>query len=151
LVQYSSVIYRGAGWSPLSSQGGGQYDFTFLYQLYENNWWLWVQGATGQWVGYYPSWLFFGGPGRSEFNTLGAVAEWVGFWGEVYSALSNPNQTTDQMGSGRKAEAGFSHACFQKNLLIVAFGSWVNHNGCDRRLQNHFQQSAACKLHRHRW
>gem|GEM_PF-781921 len=128
-VQYSSVIYPGAGWSPLSSQGGGQYGFTFLYQLYENNWWVWVQGATGQWVGYYPSWLFFGGPGKSEFSTLGAVAEWVGFWGEVYSALSNPNLTTDQMGSGRKAEAGFSHACFQKNLLILTSGSWVNHNG----------------------
>jgi hypothetical protein len=99
------------------------------HQLYENNWWVWVQGATGQWVGYYPSWLFFGGPGRSLFTTLGAVAEWVGFWGEVYSALSDPNQTTDQMGSGRLAEMGFSYACFERNLLILEGGNWVNHKG----------------------
>ncbi len=128
-VQYSNVIYPGTGWSPLSVQGGGQYGFQFQYQLYQNNWWVWVQGAQGYWMGYYPSWLFFGGPGRSEFSTLGAVAEWVGFWGEVYSALSNPNQTTDWMGSGRKAEAGFSHACYEKNLLILQSNGWVNHNG----------------------
>jgi hypothetical protein len=129
-VQYSGSIYPGTGWSPLSAQGGAQYGFTLQYELYQNNWWVWVQGAQGQWVGYYPSWLFFGGPGRSLFSTLGAIAEWVGFWGEVYSALSNPNQTTTQMGSGRKAEAGWTHACFQKNLLIqTSPNGMVNHNG----------------------
>lgn len=128
-VQYSSVIFPGTGWSPLSSQGGGQFGFTLKYQLYQNNWWLWIEGATGQWVGYYPAWLFFGGPGRSEFSTLGAVAEWVAFWGEVYSALSDPTKTTTEMGSGRKAEAGWSHACFQKNLLNLTSTAWVNHNG----------------------
>jgi hypothetical protein len=35
------------------------------------------------------------------------------------------------MGNGRKAEAGWTHACFQKNLLIQPAGSntLVNQNG----------------------
>jgi hypothetical protein len=93
--------------------------------------WFWVQGAgAGQWIGYYPSWPFFGAPGESLFSTLGAVAEWICFWGEVYSALSNPNNSTTQMGIGRKAEDGWTHACFQKNLLILpSGGKEANLNG----------------------
>jgi len=134
-VQVSSSIYPGIGLgAPYSSQGGAQNGFSIRYLLDydENNWWLWVQGGgQGKWIGYYPAWLFFGAPGESLFSTLGAVAEWVGFWGEVYSALPNPNQSTTQMGSGRKAEAGWTHACFQKNLLIQPAGSntLVNQNG----------------------
>jgi len=30
-------------------------------------------------------------------------AEWVSFWGEVYSNLANPNNTTTQMGSGHQS------------------------------------------------
>jgi Neprosin len=134
-VQVSSSVYPGIGFSaPYSIQGGAQYGFSLRYYLdyAENNWWLWFQGGSGgQWIGYYPSWLFFGAPGESLFTTLGAVAEWVGFWGEVYSALSNPNQSTTQMGSGDKGEAGWTHACFQKNLLYQPAGSssLVNQNG----------------------
>jgi hypothetical protein len=134
-VQVSSSIYPGTLLSaPYSSQGGAQNGFSIRYLLdyEENNWWFWVQGAgQGEWIGYYPAWLFFGAPGESLFSTLGAVAEWVGFWGEVYSALPDPNQSTTQMGSGSKAEAGWTHACFQKNLLIQPAGSntLVNQNG----------------------
>jgi hypothetical protein len=133
-VQVSSSIYPGIGMSPYSTQGGAQMGFSIRYLLDydENNWWFWVQGGgAGQWIGYYPSWLFFGAPGASLFSTLGAVAEWVGFWGEVYSALSDPNQSTTQMGSGRKGEAGWTHACFQKNLLIQPAGknTLENQNG----------------------
>jgi hypothetical protein len=65
------------------------------------------------------------------FTTLGAVAEWVGFWGEVYSALSDPTQSKTQMGSGQKAETGWTKACFQSNLLIqpTRDNSPVNQNG----------------------
>jgi hypothetical protein len=125
-VQYSGVIYPGEGWHPLSSQGGGQYGFQFEYRLYRNNWWVWVQGASGYWIGYYPGSLFVGGSGG---KALGAEANWVAFFGEVDSNLPDPNLTPDQMGSGRKAEAGFRHACFQKNLLIRTSRGWVHHNG----------------------
>jgi Neprosin len=125
-VQKSSVVYPKTGWSPISSQGGAQYGFEFQYKLHNNNWWVWVKGAAGYWMGYYPDSLFFGGSGG---KALGAGAEWVAFWGEVYSDLSDPNLTTDQMGSGRKAEAGSQHACFQKNLTILTSSKWVQHNG----------------------
>jgi hypothetical protein len=134
-VQVSSSVYPGAAFSsPYSTIGGPQRGFALGYYLDydENNWWLWFQGAgAGEWVGYYPCWLFFGAPGDSEFSTLGARAEWVGFWGEVYSALASPTQSTTQMGSGRRAEAGWTNACFQKNLEILPAGAsrWLQQDG----------------------
>ncbi len=121
-VQVSGNIYPGIGLSPASSFGGAQYGLAIGYAVVNDNWWFWVQttaSGLGEWIGYYPSWLFFGAPGESLFSTLGANAEWVSFWGEVYSSLSNPNNTTTQMGSGQKAEAGWTKACFQKNLGIL--------------------------------
>ena len=135
-VQVSNSVYPGIAFaSPYSSRGGTQYGFWLRYQMGADhgNWWLWFQGSgAGTWVGYYPCWLFFGAPGAAEFITLGYKAEWVGFWGEVYSALSNPKQSTTQMGSGQKAEAGWKQACYQKNLVYFpkpGGGSHVNQNG----------------------
>lgn len=121
-VQVSGNIYPGIGLSPVSTFGGGQYGLAIGYAVIDNNWWFWVQttaSGLGEWIGYYPSWLFYGAPGESLFSTLGDHAEWVSFWGEVYSNLANPNNTTTQMGSGHKAEAGWTKACFQKNLHLV--------------------------------
>jgi neprosin-like protein len=121
-VQVSSNIYPGIGLAPVSTYAGAQYGLAVGYALINNNWWFWVQttaSGLGEWIGYYPAWLFFGAPGESLFSTLGNEAEWVSFWGEVYSNLPNPNNTTTQMGSGHKAEAGWTKACFQKNLHLV--------------------------------
>jgi hypothetical protein len=137
-VQVSRTVYPGAVFAaPYSSIGGPQYGFGLGYYLNfsDNNWWLWYgsSGSSGEWVGYYPCWLFFGAPGDSLFTTLGARAEWVGFWGEVYSSLANPNQSTTQMGSGLRAEAGWTDACFQNNLLVLPAGGgpsdWVEQDG----------------------
>jgi hypothetical protein len=134
-IQVSANVHPGAAFSsPYSTIGGPQFGFALGYYLdySENNWWLWFQGAgAGEWVGYYPSWLFFGAPGDSEFSTLGAVAEWVGFWGEVASVLPDPDQSTTQMGSGSKAEGGWTNACFQKNLEILPAGEsgWLQQDG----------------------
>jgi hypothetical protein len=120
-VQVSGSIYPGAALSPISSIGGTQYGLAIRYFVYENNWWFWVQNnanGQGEWIGYYPSWLFFGEPGESLFSTLGANAVRAAFWGEVGTASSNPDQNTTQMGSGERAEEGWSRACFQKNLSI---------------------------------
>ena len=120
-VQVSGSIYPGIGLSPASTYGGAQYGLGIWYMLYNNNWWFWVQNnanGDGEWIGYYPSWLFFGQPGDSEFSTLGALAEWVGFWGEVGTASSDPQSDATQMGSGARAEAGWTKAAFQKNLFV---------------------------------
>lgn len=134
-VQVSDTVYPGIGFaSPYSSRGGTQYGFSLRYHLGAEgeNWWLWFQGVgAGTWVGYYPCWLFEGGPGGAEFKTLGYEAEWVGFWGEVYSSLSNPKLSTTQMGSGQKAEKGYKQACFQKSLTYqpTGGGSFVDQIG----------------------
>jgi Neprosin len=119
-VQVSGSIYPGIGLSPASTYGGAQYGLGMWYMLYNNNW-FWVQNnanADGGWIGYYPSWLFFGQPGDCEFSALGALAEWVGFWGEVGTASSDPQADATQMGSGERAEAGWTKAAFQKNLFV---------------------------------
>ncbi len=133
-VQVSSNVYPGIGLSPVSALGGTQYGLAIGYAVVDNNWWFWVQttaSGLGEWIGYYPSWLFFGAPGESLFSTLGANAEWVGFYGEVGTARSDPQNTTTQMGSGQKAEAGWTEACFQKNLNVVlrTDSDLVNQNG----------------------
>jgi hypothetical protein len=133
-VQVSGDIYPGILLGPtVSTTGGPQLGLAIRYLLYENNWWFWVQNNAnggGEWIGYYPSWLFFGAPGESLFSTLGASAEAVGFWGEVGTASSDPYDTTTQMGSGARADKGWQKACFQKNLCIQTTPSTLkNQNG----------------------
>ena len=125
-VQYHATIFPGIRINGSSVQGGGQLEIGLKYQLYNGNWWLaFNNNESGPWIwiGYYPASLFSGG--------LGDHADWVSFGGEVYSALANPCSTTDQMGSGRQAASGFSHAAFQRNLEYQtnANGAMVNFNG----------------------
>jgi hypothetical protein len=83
----------------------------FKFQLFSGNWWMGYNNNEASpriWLGYYPASLFAGG--------IGGHASWASFGGEVYSALANPCSTTDQMGSGGHASAGFSHAAFQRNM-----------------------------------
>jgi Neprosin len=61
-IQVSNSIYPGATLSPVSTVGGPQNGFAIRYQLFGLNWWFWVQSnanGTGEWIGYYPSWLFW--------------------------------------------------------------------------------------------
>lgn len=118
--QYSATIFPGIRINGVSAPGGQQLDVSIKFQLYQGNWWFAVQGV---WIGYYPASLFNGG--------LGNHAEWIGFGGEVYSSLANPSLTKDQMGSGRQAQDGWTHAAFQKNLRNQsdANGTMVNSNG----------------------
>jgi hypothetical protein len=118
--QYSSSVFPGIRINGISTAGGQQLDVSMKFQLYQNNWWCAVQGV---WMGYYPASLFNGG--------IGNYAEWVGFGGEVYSSLANPALTKDQMGSGRQAQDGWTHAAFLRNLRNQsdANGTMVNNNG----------------------
>jgi hypothetical protein len=118
-VQVNGTYYPGAPVAGTSTTGGTQVGFEIGYLLFENNWWFWLgaSGTQGEWIGYYPCSVFYG----SEFDsfvTLGARAQWVSFWGEVASTLSDPTKSTTQMGSGKKAKDGWGKACFQKNLII---------------------------------
>src|SRR5208282_1184932 len=125
-VQYSNSVFPGIRINGISTYGGTQYEVSMKFQLYreptngELNWWIAVQGI---WMGYYPASLYNGG--------LGNVVKWIGFGGEVYSSLANPSSTKDQMGSGRQAQGGWTHAAFLRNLRNQSDlnGTMVNNNG----------------------
>jgi len=125
-VQYHPSIYPGIRINGISTQGGTQYEFGIKYQLYQGNWWFGfnnVENGPWIWLGYYPASLFNGG--------LGNIVNQVQFGGEVYSALANTCSTTDQMGSGRHAAAGWSHACYQRLMQVQTNtgGTMANFNG----------------------
>jgi Neprosin len=109
-VQYDSSIFPGIRINGASAQGGStQLEIGIKFQLYAGNWWFGFstdESAPWTWLGYYPGTLFAGGLVNS--------AQWVGWGGEVYSALADPCSTTDQMGSGRHAGDGWSYACYQR-------------------------------------
>jgi hypothetical protein len=113
-------VFPGIRINGISTPGGQQLDVSIKFQLYKDNWWCAVQGV---WMGYYPASLFSGG--------IGNYAKWVGFGGEVYSSMTNPALTKDQMGSGRQAQDGWTHAAFLRNLRNQsdANGTMVNNNG----------------------
>jgi hypothetical protein len=125
-IQVDSSIYPGIRLLNVSAIDGVQAEMGLKFQLYGGNWWLGVKLLEGDpwiWVGYYPAGLFAGG--------LVNFAQWVSFGGEVYSALANPCNTTDEMGSGRQAAGGYRRAAYQRNLhnQTNASGTTVNFNG----------------------
>jgi hypothetical protein len=124
--QYDSTIYPGIIISPVSVVGGAQVELGIKFQLFQGNWWLGVNSSDTSpwtWVGYYPASLFPGG--------LADHAEWISFGGEVYSALPNPCNTADQMGSGLQAASGTRRAAYQRDLRnqTDTGGTLVNFNG----------------------
>lgn len=120
-VQYSPTVFPGIRINGASTQGGTQLDISFKVQIYQGNVWIAVQG---NWMGYYPGSLF------GNAGIIGG-ADWFGCGGEVYSSLSNPSQTKDQMGSGRQAQDGWTKAAFVRNLRVQSdtAGAMVNSNG----------------------
>jgi hypothetical protein len=125
--QVHATIFPGIRVNGSSTQGAGsQLEIGLKYQLFQGNWWLGfnnVEAGPWIWLGYYPASLFAGG--------IGNHASWASFGGEVFSALANPCTTTDQMGSGRHASTGYSHAAYQRNMRTQtnAAGAVVNFNG----------------------
>jgi hypothetical protein len=125
-IQYHPTIYPGIRVNGSSMPGPLQLEIGIKFQLFEGNWWFAINNREAGpwiWIGYYPARLFHGG--------LGERADWVGFGGEVYSSLTNPCSTRDQMGSGRHAAAGWQHAAFQRNLHTQSHtsGAITNFNG----------------------
>jgi hypothetical protein len=112
-TQVSTSILPETRLVPASQRGGNQQVMKIKVQLFQGNWWVQV---LGQWIGYYRGSLFEGN--QSVFATLADHADWIGFWGEVYSANDDPNTTITQMGSGSFGERGLGQACYQHNLLV---------------------------------
>jgi hypothetical protein len=125
-VQYSASVFPGIRINGTSTFGGQQFEISMKFQLYQEpnstdvNWWVSIQGI---WMGYYPATLFKTG--------LAVDVDWAGSGGEVYSSLSNPEQTQDQMGSGHQASEGWAKAAYLRNLRVQTdmSGTMAENNG----------------------
>jgi len=88
--------------SPVSQQGGTQYDIRMGFTLTGDRWWFHIAGS---WIGSYPASLFSNG-------TLGTGARTASFGGETTSGFS----MFPTMGSGRFPTEGFGKAAYQRGI-----------------------------------
>jgi hypothetical protein len=106
-VQYSgSTIHLQTTIASVSTVGGPQYEISDGYYLYQGNWWLEVQG---QWVGYYPGWLYNAG-GSGGLETASTT------WQVGTESDPGPNVWPPE-GSGQFARAGYPYASFFNSLF----------------------------------
>jgi hypothetical protein len=110
-VQLDRNIYPGIAIQAVDWPGFPAYELEVSYQLLNGNWYFTVGDTV---VGYYPASLFGNTPGKS----LADHADWCAFWGEVYSALKDPTQTTTSMGSGLHAKYGWPWSAYQRNMQV---------------------------------
>jgi hypothetical protein len=109
-VQVDNTWVLGGTLTPVSTNGGAQHIIRMQWQLFQGNWWLFVQGSGGYIaVGYYPGTLF--GAGQMSKN-----AEVVKYGGETDSDGSG---NAGQMGSGAFASAGWTHAAYQRTIFYI--------------------------------
>ncbi len=119
-VQINNSWVIGGSLLPYSTNGGTQYIIRMQWQLYEGNWWLFLQGS-GDYVavGYYPA---------SAYNN-GAItnhASYIKYGGET---VENGSGVAGEMGSGAFASAGWSHAAYQRTVYYIDtnhVSQWAN-------------------------
>lgn len=96
----------------VSTIGGIQYEHQLHIELVAGNWWV---AHNGNWLGYYPGWLF------NLINNTAAEALW---YGEVYDPTPT-NWTWTDMGSGMFASAGYMNASYFRNPIYSdIWGNW---------------------------
>ncbi len=115
-VQTNPNWALGGGWSVYSTPGGPQYQFTMQWQWYQGNWWMFLQGAGAmEAVGYYPGYIYRGGP-------MTYYANRSDFGGETARMFTN----FAQMGSGYHAAHGWGWAAYQHSVFYIVngVGTW---------------------------
>jgi hypothetical protein len=106
-VQVNNSVTIGGSLSPISTNGGTQYQVQMAYYLWQGNWWFQFQGI---WVGYYPGTLF---------NAAGLAngANVIDFGGEIIDDRSQHSyHTLTDMGSGQSPSAWYLHAAYMRNI-----------------------------------
>ncbi|KAI0154162.1 hypothetical protein GGR57DRAFT_118064 [Xylariaceae sp. FL1272] len=122
-VQTDSTIYPGIAFSPLSVDGGAQYELDIGYYLYQGNWWLY---CLDRYIGYYPGSLF--SQGVNAADTLADHSDIIDFYGEIYN--SETAMTTTDMGSGEFPNTGFGRSAYIHNIAYINTGNaYVDYNG----------------------
>jgi hypothetical protein len=116
-VQVDNSYAIGGSWSNYSTAGGVQYIFRMAWQLFQNNWWLQLQGANAaRWVGYYPVTLFNRGQMATNATSVTYGGETVG------------NGSWPPMGSGQLAARGWQQAAYQRQIYyfdLTAASRWT--------------------------
>jgi hypothetical protein len=112
-VQTNPAWPIGGALSPVSTDGGTQYEIEVAVYLFNGNWWLYLGGtAAANAVGYFPTSIYNGGAmanHASDFLMGGeTVCTGAGTW--------------PGMGSGAFANAGWQHAAFQRDIFYFPTG-----------------------------
>lgn len=115
-VQHDDSVFPGMHLNPVSTVGGGQYEFKLEYRLFQGNWWLYV---LDRYIGYYPGWVFSQG-GVDAGRTLQSGSDVVLWYGEIYN--SPEYVTTTDMGSGHFPEDGFGKAAYIRGIYVIDTG-----------------------------
>lgn len=111
-VQINGNWPLGGGWSAYSVPGGAQYQFTLQWKWYAGNWWMFLQGAGAlEAVGYYPGYLYNGGP-------LSYAADLVEYGGEVANVFGY----WPPMGSGNYAASAWPWTAYQHTVFYISTG-----------------------------
>jgi hypothetical protein len=116
-VQYSSSLYLGTAFSPVSSPGGAQYEIAVKWEYWYGNWWL---SVMGNWVGYYPASLF----GSGEMATHSSLIE---FGGEIVGGNGTSYNYYPPMGSGYYGTSGWTWAAYQRQIWYFD-SAWGTHS-----------------------
>ncbi|KAI3332209.1 hypothetical protein HD806DRAFT_185979 [Xylariaceae sp. AK1471] len=125
-VQVDSTIYPGISFSPMSTDGGSQYELEIGYYLQDGNWWLW---CLDHYIGYYPASLF--SQGVNAADTLADHSDLIDFYGEIYN--SETAMTTTDMGSGEFPQTGFGKSAYIHNILYIDYSSvYQDYNGASQ-------------------
>jgi hypothetical protein len=99
--------------SPVSQQGGVQYDLLMGFTLTGGRWWFHVGGT---WIGSYPATLFANG-------TLGTSARLASFGGETTTGFG----VFPAMGSGRFPTEGYGRAAYQRLAAVNDMSGVLRH------------------------
>ncbi|KAI0450076.1 hypothetical protein F5B21DRAFT_447312 [Xylaria acuta] len=122
-VQVDSALYPGISFSPISTDGGAQYELEIGYYLTGGNWWLW---CLDRYIGYYPASLF--SQGVNAADTLADHSDIIDFYGEIYN--SETTLTTTDMGSGEFPNTGFGKSAYIHNIAYISTdNNYLDYNG----------------------
>jgi hypothetical protein len=111
-VQINKDWHLGGPLSPVSSTNGEQWGFEIQWKLYNNNWWLFVRGASLEYeaIGYYPLECFY--PDGMLYEQAGKIT----YGGEVHR---KSDEKWPVMGSGKPPNNGFGQAAFQSEIFFI--------------------------------
>ena len=103
----------------VSTPGGPQYEFTAQFNLYKNNWWLYLGKSAGSEltpIGYYPV-SIYQNPTTKQKGQLTKYAELIEYGTESVSATTT--KFWPPQGSGQKPSTGYSYAAYQRDMFYI--------------------------------